>query len=166
MRRIAAVPVVGAALWAGAVGVGAPAPAAPDCGVNLAAPRVIDAVKALPPYHTDFGVDWAWNTDPAYFQGNYNPCATLSAVVLTIEGPTGSSPDTGLMFHNGVFVGRSTPETDAFMSFNSDRTTGDTVVLDYRTPGACGNGCPPAAITSVRYRWQGDHVAMLDQPPR
>ncbi|WP_202915136.1 MULTISPECIES: hypothetical protein [unclassified Mycolicibacterium] len=39
----------------------------------------------------------------------------------------------------------------------------DTLTALY-APGTC-NACPPSAVTSVRYRWQGDHVSMLDPPP-
>src|SRR5690348_18123226 len=57
-----------------------------------------------------------------------------------------------------------------FTSLNAARSTGNTVVLDYKTPGEC-NACAPAAVTSVRYqrseerrvgkecrsRWSPDH---------
>jgi hypothetical protein len=72
---------------------------------------------------------------------DYNPCADLSTILVTIQGGTASSPVQALMFHRGTFL-----------------------VLDYKTPGEC-NACAPAAVTSVRYQWQGDHVEMLDPPP-
>jgi hypothetical protein len=68
------------------------------------------------------------------------------------------------MFHNGDYLGTATSKAYGFTSLNAARTTDDTVVLDYKTPGVC-NACPPAAVTSVRYQWQGDHVVMLDPPP-
>ena len=43
-------------------------------------------------------------------------------------------------------------------------STGDMVVLNYKTPGEC-NACPPAAATSVRYQWRGDHMEVLDPLP-
>jgi hypothetical protein len=69
------------------------------------------------------------------------------------------------MFHYGDYLGTATSKAYGFTSLDPDRTTDDTVVLDYKTPGAC-NACAPAAVDSVRYRWQGDHVVMLDPPPR
>jgi LppP/LprE lipoprotein len=70
-----------------------------------------------------------------------------------------------LLFHEGQYVGTATSENYAFTSLNAVRTADDTVVLNYKTPGAC-NACAPAAVTSVRYQWQGDHIAMLDPAPR
>lgn len=162
LNRLPSLTLLSAALCAGTVLVAGPAPAAPPaCGVNLASEQVIDAVRALPPYP---GTGWAWATDPRSFEGNFNPCATLSTALVTVEGATGSSPVTALMFHNGAYLGTATSKAYGFTSLNGPATTDDTVVLNYKTPGAC-NACAPAAITSVRYQWQGDHVAMLDPPP-
>ena len=140
-----------------------PAAAAPTggCGVNLAAPQVLAAVEQLPPYA---GMGWEWSSEPRSFDGNFNPCATLSTALVPIEGGTGSSPTTALMFHNGHYLGTATSEAYGFTSLNAAQTTDDTVVLTYKTPGAC-NACAPAALTNVRYQWQGDHVVMLDPPP-
>ena len=129
------------------------------CGVDLASPQIFSAAQHLAPYP---GTDWRWSTDP--IGGNFNPCGTLSTALVTVEGATGSSPVAALMFHNGEYLGTATSESYGFTSLNTARTTADTVVLDYKTPGAC-NACPPAAVTSVRYQWQGDHVVRLDPPP-
>jgi hypothetical protein len=51
-----------------------------------------------------------------------------------------------------------------FTTLDPDRSNDDTVVLDYKLPGAC-NACAPTSISRVRYQWQGDHVAMLDPAP-
>jgi hypothetical protein len=163
MKRLSITVVAGAAMYAATVAVGGSATAAPPttCGVNLSAPQVIAAATQLPPYP---GTDWRWSSDPGTFEGNFNPCATLSTALVTVEGATGSSPVTALMFHNGTYLGTATSQAYGFTSLNTARTTDDTVVLDYKTPGAC-NACAPAAVTSVRYQWQGDHVAMLDPPP-
>jgi hypothetical protein len=162
LNRLLALPLFSAALWAGTVLVAGPALAAPPpCGVNLASEQVINAVRALPPYP---GTGWAWDSNPRTFEGNFNPCATLSTALVTVEGATGSSPVTAMMFHNGAYLGTATSKAYGFTSLNGPATTDDTVVLNYKTPGAC-NACAPAAVTSVRYQWQGDHVAMLDPPP-
>lgn len=139
----------------------APTQAAAGCGVNLADPRVVAAVQQLAPYPE---MGWKWNADPATFEGNYNPCSTLSTVLATVEMATGGSPVTALMFHNGDYLGTATLKAYPFTTLNAAQTTGDTVVLDYKQPGAC-TACPPAGITSVRYQWQSDHVEMLDPPP-
>lgn len=43
--------------------------------------------------------DQPWN--PAPIAGNFDPCADLSTVLLTIERGTASSPVQALMFHHG-----------------------------------------------------------------
>jgi hypothetical protein len=160
MKRLAAALLAGAAVSTAIITDGH-ATAAPDCGVNLAAPEIVAAAEQLPPYP---GTGWKWATNPRSFEGNYNPCATLSTALVTVEMGTGSSPVTALMFHNGDYLGTATSKAYGFTSLNNARTTDDTVVLDYKLPGAC-NACPPAGVTSVRYQWQGDHVEMLDPPP-
>ncbi|WP_448394510.1 LppP/LprE family lipoprotein [Mycolicibacterium sp. XJ879] len=162
MRRPAATSLTCAVLWTG-VAVSGTAIAAPpsECGVNLSAPQVIAATAQLPPYP---GTGWRWSTDPRTMEGNFSPCATLSTALVTVEGATGGSPVTALMFHKGTYIGKATSEAYSYTSLNAAQTTDDTVVLSYKTPGQC-NACPPAAINNVRYRWQGDHVAMLDAPP-
>jgi hypothetical protein len=103
-----------------------------------------------------------WQKTP--IGSNYNPCADLSAILVIIDRGTGSSPVQALMFHRGAHLGTGTSKAYGFTSLNSERSTGDMVVLDYKTPGEC-DACAPAAVTSVRYQWQGDHVEMLDPPP-
>jgi hypothetical protein len=162
MKQLSTASLAGAAVLAATVVVAGPATAAPPpaCGVNLAAPQVIAAARSLPPYP---GTDWAWSTDPRTFDGNFNPCATLSTALVTVEGATGSSPMTALLFHDGTYLGTATSKAYGFTSLNP-QTTDDTVFLTYKTPGVC-NACAPAAVTNVRYQWQGDHVVMLDPPP-
>ena len=160
-RRAFLAGTVGACLVA--VSVAAPAQAAPPgpCGVDLAAPEVAAAVTSLPPYP---GTNWAWSADPASTEGNFNPCATPSTALVTVDMGTGSSPVTALMFHDGRYLGTATSRAYGFTSLDTDRSTDDTVVLDYKLPGAC-NACAPASVSSVRYQWLGDHVAMLDPAP-
>ena len=59
-----------------------------------------------------------WATDPRTFEGNFNPCATLSTALVTVEGATGSSPITALMFHNGTYLGTATSRAYGFTSLN------------------------------------------------
>jgi hypothetical protein len=103
-----------------------------------------------------------WQKTP--IGSNYNPCADLSTILVIIDRGTASSPVQALMFHRGTYLGTGTSRAYGFTSVNAARSRGDTVVLDYATPGEC-DACAPAAVTSVRYHWQGDHVEMLDPPP-
>lgn len=58
--------------------IAAPAAAQPQqCGENLAAPQIAQAVARLRPAFDD--IDVAWDTWP--YDGNYNPGATLSTAL-------------------------------------------------------------------------------------
>ncbi|WP_082948880.1 LppP/LprE family lipoprotein [Mycobacterium sp. 1274756.6] len=149
--------------FAAGVALASPVPGAKAdrCGIDLAAPEIASAVSTLLPYP---GTDWKWTSDPGTVLGNFDRCATLSTALVSVERATGSSPITALMFHEGAYLGTATSKAYGFTSLNTARTTDDTVVLNYKTPGAC-NACAPAAVHSVRYQWQGNRVVMLDPAP-
>jgi hypothetical protein len=134
------------------------APPSPTCGPDQATALQAALAKLPPEPLTGRG----WQTTP--IGGNYNPCANLSTILVMIDGGTASSPVQALMFHRGTYLGTGTSKAYGFTSLNPAGSTNDMVVLDYKTPGEC-NACAPAAVTSVRYRWQGDHVEMLDPAP-
>lgn len=74
------------------IAVSAADPAAadpPPCGINLRSPQVADAVRSLP---AETVTGRAWATDPRTFEGNFDPCATLSTAMVTIEGATVAHP--------------------------------------------------------------------------
>ena len=52
------------------------------------------------------------------------------------------------MFHRGEYLGTGTSKAYGFTSLNAERSTNDTVVLDYAIPGEC-NACPPAGVFST-----------------
>lgn len=149
-----------AAAAMGAVAAPAAQAAPPGCGIDLGADRVRSAVDSVPRVPEG----WPWSHNPRAFEGNYDPCATLSAVIVTVEGATGSSPEQALLFHKGDYVGTGTAKAYPFTSMNRDRTTDDTLALDYKDGR---NACTACAgpVTTVRYQWQRDHVEMLDPPP-
>ncbi len=101
---------------------------------------------------------------PVPVDSNYDPCADLSTILLTVEKATGSSPVQALMFNRGQLLGAATTVAYGLTTLDKGRSTPDMVVLDYKTPGEC-NACPAAAVTSVRYQWRGDHVEVLDPLP-
>jgi len=145
-----------------AVNPAAHAHAAPSCGVNLDAPQIRAAIGSVPTVPEG----WAWNQDPRSFNAtsNYNPCATLSAVIISVQGATGSSPEQAMLFHNGNYLGTGTSKAYSFTTLNTAQTTDDTVALDYKDGRNVCTACP-GPITTVRYQWQGDHVVMLDPAP-
>ncbi|HNK15516.1 MAG TPA: LppP/LprE family lipoprotein [Nitrospira sp.] len=134
-------------------------PAAPTaCGPDQAA--ALSA--ALARYPADPETGWLWHHTPLY--SNYDPCADLSTIVVTVEGATGSSPVQALMFHRGTFLGTGTSESYAFTNLDSSASTKDTVVLTYRSGQSC-TACGDGIVTTVRYHWDGSKVQMLDPPP-
>jgi LppP/LprE lipoprotein len=139
-----------------------PAHADPTCGVNLAAPEVVAAVKSLPP----LAGNSAWDTNTHSFDpsSNYNPCSTLSTVIITVLGATGASPDMAMLFHKNTFVGVASSKAYAFTSRNAAKTTDDTVALDFKDDRNVCTACP-GPITTVRYQWQGNHAVALDPAP-
>lgn len=134
------------------------APPSPTCGPDQATALRTALAKLAPEPKTGRG----WSSNPV--GGNYSPCADLSTILVMIQGGTASSPVQALMFHRGQYLGTGTSKAYGFTSLNAARSTDETVVLDYATPGMC-DACAPASVHSVRYQWAGDHVEMLDPPP-
>jgi hypothetical protein len=140
-----------------------PAGAAPpgsECGVNLSAPQIAQAVKSLPPALA--GMDAPWEANP--YGGNFDPCAELSTALVTVQGATGSSPEQALFFHYGEYVGTATAQAYPFTSIDTGRTTDAMVVLSYKDGRNVCTACP-GPVSTVRYQWQQDHVQMLDPAP-
>jgi hypothetical protein len=146
-----------------ALGSAPPAAAAPpgsQCGVNLSAPQIDQAVRSLSPAFS--GMDAAWEPNP--YGGNFDPCAALSAALVTVQGATGSSPEQALFFHFGEYVGTATAQAYPFTSIDSGHTTDSMVVLTYKDGRNVCSACP-GPVHTVRYQWQDDHVQMLDPAP-
>lgn len=131
------------------------------CGVDLSSQTIRDAIATLP---VEPVTHTTWDTDPASFEGNFNPCATLSTAIITIQGATGSSPNQALMFHSGHYLGTATSKAYGFTSLAPKATTNDTVALNYKTPGSC-NACSDGTVTQVEFHWDGTHVVMIGNPP-
>jgi hypothetical protein len=129
-----------------------------DCGPD-AEDALGDGLSQLPPEPLT-GLSWA--STPV--ESNFDPCADLSVILVTVEGGTGSSPMQALMYHRGAYLGTGTLKAYAFTSISTDASTNDTVVLRYRTGQSC-TACSDGVTTSVRYHWDGSSVQMLDPPP-
>jgi hypothetical protein len=135
---------------------------AAKCGIDLTAPVIGAAIATLP---VDPITKVPWSTDPAGFEGTFDPCVTLSAVIITVEGATGSSPNQVLLFHKGEFVGTGTRESLGLTSLDPVHTADDTVGVIYKTPGRC-NACPDGTVTSVQFHWDGKQVQTIGTPPK
>ncbi|MBV8293150.1 MAG: LppP/LprE family lipoprotein [Mycobacterium sp.] len=68
------------------------------------------------------------------------------------------------LFHRGTFLGTGTVKDYSFITLNRAASTNNAVVLNYKDGRNVCTACP-GPITTVRYQWQGDHVAMLDPAP-
>jgi hypothetical protein len=136
------------------------APPGSQCGANLTAPQIALAVRSLPPAIR--GVDAPWDPNP--YGGNFDPCATLSVALVTVQGATGSSPAHALLFHLGEYVGTATPTPYPFTALNKDETADDTVVLDYKDGRNVCTACPGPSY-EVHYQWRDGRVAILDPLP-
>lgn len=125
-----------------------PAPADP-CAVDLAAPAVAEAIKALPP---DPRSGQGWSAEP--IAGNYNECALLSAVIVRANTNAENPNTRALMFHQGKFIPEGVPDTFGFNAMDSTVSTGDTIGLKYSS-GIAG------LDSVVRFRWNGDGVEVV-----
>lgn len=130
------------------------------CGLDLAADEVTQAIAQVPLPNPD----WPWDT--GYRYGNYDRCAALSGVTLIIEGATASSPMQVLLFSYGRYLGTGTSEPYGMAEIDTAASTRDTVVVRYRylRPWDSGTAGTSGQAT-VRYRWDGTAVTMLDQLP-
>ncbi|SON60563.1 Putative lipoprotein LprE [Mycobacterium simulans] len=131
------------------------APCGPDQATAVSA-----ALAKIPP---DTKTGQPWNPTPE--SSNYGPCDDLSAVVVTVQDATRSSPDQALMFHRGTFVGTATPKAYPFTKIEEPASTVDLVVLTYRSRQSCDT-CDDGTLTTVGFEWQGDHVQVLDPLPQ
>jgi hypothetical protein len=160
MRELVMVVAVAVSGFLGTVPASADPLPGQQCGVELNAPQIAQAIRTLRPAFRDG--DALWNSAP--YGGNFDPCATLSTALVTVERATGSSPSHALFFHYGEYLGTATWEPYPFTELNTAQTTDDTVVLDYKDGRYVCTACE-GPINVVRYGWTGDHVEMLDPPP-
>jgi LppP/LprE lipoprotein len=130
----------------------------PECGPDQATAMA----AALNVNWIDASSDKYWDSTP--IASNFNPCADLSAVLVTWQKATPNTPVLAFLFHRGEYVGTATQKAYKWTTLNADRSTPDTVVLDYKRAGETALGITEG-VTSVRYQWQGDHLTMLDPPP-
>lgn len=131
-----------------------------QCGLNNDADEVRAAMSTLDRTHPTFAPEGS-----EVIEGNFDPCATMSTVLVYAYGASGSSPRHALMFHKGQYVGTATPDPYSFLRLDTDQSTDSTVVLDFRSSPASCNACDDAGAMAVRFRWNADHIDMIGTPP-
>ena len=133
---------------------------APACGPDQAT-ALSDAI-AHDRHEPLTQVPWS----PVPVQSNYDPCADLSAAVMTIDMARPTSPRQVFLFHRGTYIGNATTNTWPFTTLDAAASTPNLVVLDYVSGRTCGS-CNDGETHTVRYVWNGATAVMLDPiPPR
>jgi hypothetical protein len=94
---------------------------------------------------------------PRPIGGNYDPCANMSAILMTVDGPLPvPQPVQAMLFHRGTYMGKATLYSYPGTMLNVEKTTKDTVVLDFQFG---------EERRSARYYWDGVRVATPDLMP-
>jgi hypothetical protein len=142
---------------------GAPAaqadPPVGACGPDQAT-AVGDAIAHTP---HDTVTQAPWNPTPVG-GSNFDPCANLSAVVLSIDNPRPTSPRNAFLFNRGVFVGTALWTARPYLTLDAKASTKDMVVLVAISGRTCAT-CNDGAASILHYRWDGSHPVMLDPLP-
>jgi hypothetical protein len=130
----------------------------PDCG-----PDQTSALDIVFAYERHDPLSQApWSDVPV--ASNYDACADLSAVLLTIGNPRPNSPRQGFLFHRGTYIGTSLQVSRPFTTLDSAASTKDTVVLVYTSGRTCAT-CNDGKLFPVRYFWNGVTAVMADPVP-
>lgn len=106
-------------------------------------------MSTLPP---DPRSEQGWNPEP--LQGNYNECASLSAVIIKANTNAHNPTTRALFFHLGKYIPKGVPDTFGFNGIDSTQSTGDTIALTY-------SGEATGLHSVVRFRWNGNGVELI-----
>jgi len=152
-----------AAVWALVASiVGAPvasADPAPDCGPDQAT-----AVnEALRHEQHDPRTYAPWNPAPVG-GSNFDACADLSAVVVSIDNPRPTSPRQPFLFHRGVYIGTGMTMSRPYTTLDAAASNKNVVVIVYTSGRTCST-CSDGKTYPVRYFWNGATAVMMDPAP-
>ncbi|WKD60123.1 hypothetical protein CCICO_00300 [Corynebacterium ciconiae DSM 44920] len=100
----------------------------PRCSGHSAEQALQESISQVRPW--EGGVPWSSDYPQT---GMFDDCAALSAIVITIEGATGSSPFHILLYHYGEYLGTATYEPYGF-SPTVDRVDDATLSVIYHWP--------------------------------
>jgi hypothetical protein len=159
MNRVLATSAAACAL---AMTVSAPTAAAdppPVCGPDQA---TAVATAIAHEYHDRLSLA-PWNPAPVG-GSNFDSCADLSAVVVSIDMARPNSPRQGFLFHRGNYVGTALTNSRPFTTLNAAASDKTTAVLDFTSGKTCSS-CNDGKVYPVRYYWNGATVVMADPMP-
>jgi hypothetical protein len=154
--------VASAAVCASAGLVGGIAPAGADSFPTCGPDQLTSVTEAIAHEQHDRVTQAPWNPYP--IESNYDACADLSAVIVSIDMAKPTSPRQGLLFHRGTYIGTTTTRSRPFTTLDVAASTKSTAVVDFvsgRTCGTCGDG----TVFPVRYYWNGITAVMADPIP-
>lgn len=118
------------------------------------------AIAQVEPYP---GLDRPWRP----FDSNFDPCADLSWITVTLEGATASSPYHILLFHNGEYLGTATAKAYGF-SPKVSRVDDSEIAVTYRWPKEGEGNAEASGTTQAGFRWdEGAQKVVMsgDVPP-
>ena len=118
------------------------------------------AIAQVEPYP---GLDRPWRP----FDSNFDPCADLSWITVTLEGATASSPYHILLFHNGEYLGTATAKAYGF-SPKVSRVDDSEIAVTYRWPKEGEDNAEASGTTQAGFRWdEGAQKVVMsgDVPP-
>ena len=99
----------------------------PECADKSGADALGTWASQVPTYN-----GWAWDTTEADVS-TYDSCASLSWIVLPIEGGTASSPYQIMLFHHGEYIGVTSDQMIGFFP-EVERLDDETIQVTYKWP--------------------------------
>lgn len=131
-----------------------------ECGSDTAETAYEKAIPQVEPYP---GLDAPWGP----FSSQYDPCAALSWITVTLEGATVSSPYHILLFHNGEYLGTATAKAYGF-SPRISRVNDSEIAVTYRWPKDGESNAAASGKSQAGFRWdEGAQKVIMsgDVPP-
>jgi LppP/LprE lipoprotein len=103
-----------------------------------------------------------WSLIPV--QSNFDSCADLSAMLVTIDNPKPNSPRQGFLFHRGTYVGTTLATSRPFTTLDTAASTPDTAVFVFTSGRTCAT-CNDGITRVVHYHWNGVVPVMVETSP-
>ena len=95
---------------------------------------------------------------------NYDACADLSAILVTIDNPRPNSPRQGFLFHRGTYIGTTLTTPRPFTTLDTAASTKDTVLVVFTSGRTCAT-CNDGTTFPVHYHWNGITAVMVESIP-
>jgi len=159
VRRIL---VTSAAVCAVAVTAGGTGVAGADPGPGCGPDQPTALLMAIDREKHDPLTQAPWSQIPV--QSNFDSCADLSAILVTIDNPKPNSPRQGFLFHRGIYIGTTLSNSRPFTTLETAASTNDTAVFVYTSGRTCAT-CNDGITKVVRYHWNGVTSVMVDPIP-